>query len=485
MPHEFLSDFLSKLQDAGELVRIAAPVDPGLEVAAITEQVCKSAEGGPALLFEKPKNSSMPIATNLLGSERRLCLALGVDSLDQLSVRMERLLQPESGGWLEALKLAPSLSGLSKFAPRVIRTAVCQQVVRLGRDVNLWDLPIPRCWPEEANPVITAGQILTQDPAGIRSLARFPVQVLNQQQLAPHWNRHHLAFQQWQAAVREKRQFPIAIALGGDPVNALISAANITSPADSFLFGGFLHGAGLDLVKARSIELEVLAASEIVIEGYIDYAEPPIDVPAIAGGMGHYRPADPAPVIHVTAVTHRANAVLPTIVPGLPPCEESWIARASERLSLAVVKSTIPQIVDIHQPFSGAGRNLLFVSIRKDHPYEARQVLNALWGSRLLGLNKIVVLVDADVSVHDEDQVWFAVGANANLDRDVISNDGPTHLDDHTTPTPGVGTKLGIDATRKVSEETGSQNVPRRLTMPPELLARLNDRWGELGLPQS
>jgi 4-hydroxy-3-polyprenylbenzoate decarboxylase len=486
MPHEFLSDFLSKLQDAGELVRVSAPVDSGLEVAAITERVCKSTEGGPALLFEKPKNSSVPIVTNLLGSRRRLCLALGIDSLDQFSERMNRLLQSESGGWLEALKLTPSSAGLAKFAPRVIRTAVCQQVVKLGRDVNLWDLPIPRSWPDEANPVITAGQVLTQDAAtGIRSLARFPVQVINQQQLVPHWNRHDLAYQQWQAAVRAQRQFPIAVSLGGDPAISLISAAHLAAPAESLLFGGFLHGAGLDLVKARSIEMEVLAASEIVLEGYIDYAAGCVEAPSIAGGMGHYRPAELLPVIQVTAVTHRANPVMPAIIPGLPPSEESWIELAVERLRLAVVKAAIPQIVEIHQPFSGAGRNLLFVSIRKDHPAEARQVLSSLWGSRLLGLSKFIVVVDADVDVHDEGQVWFAVGANANPSRDIVQSDGPTHLDDHTTPIPGIGCKCGIDATRKMVEESGARPCPNKLTIPVEIITKLRDRWSEFGLPNS
>ncbi len=484
MPHEFLSDFLSKLQDAGELVRIAAPVDTALEVAAITDRVCKSSGGGPALLFEKPKNSSIPIVTNLLGSRRRLCLALGVDSLDQLADKMSRLLQPESGGWLEALKLVPSMSGLAKFAPRVIKTAVCQQVVKLGRDVNLWDLPIPRCWPDESNPVITAAQVLTHDPAtGARSVERFPVQVVSQQQLVPHWHRHHAGFQHWQTAIREQRQFPIAVALGGDPLHAVMTAASVVSPADTLLLGGFLRGTGLDLVKARSIELEVPAASEIVLEGYIDYAAPLTNAPSIAGGAGHYLPAEPLPMIQVTAITHRANPLLPVIVPGPPPSEESWIALAVERLSLSIVRSTIPEIVDIHQPFAGSGRNLLFVSIRKDHPLQARQVLNALWGSRLLGLNKIIVVVDADVNVQREDDVWFAVSSNANPGRDLIVSDGPTHMDDLLTEHRGLGQKLGIDATRKLPEEAHNRTSPQPLTMPSDVSAPLQQRWHDLGLP--
>ena len=484
MPHEFLSDYLSKLQDAGELVRIAPMVDPALEVAAITEQACRQPGGGPALLFEQPKNSSIPILTNLLGSRRRLCLALGIDSLDQLVDKLNRLLQPESGGWLEALKLVPSMAGLAKFTPRVIKTAVCQQVVKLGRDVNLWDLPIPRCWPEEANPVITAAQILTHDSAtGERSVARFPVQVFGQQQLIPHWHRHHASYHHWQAAVREQRQLPIAVALGGDPLNLLMTAAPaLASSSDTLLFGGFLRGSAIDLVKARSIELEVPAASEIVLEGYIDYAAPVVEAPVIASSSGHYVPAEPLPVIQVTAITHRANPILPAIVPGRPPSEESWIALAMERLSLAAIKATIPEIVDIHLPFAGASRHLLFVSLQKTHPSHARQVLNALWGSRLLGLSKTIVLVDADVNVQCEDEVWFAVGSHANPGRDLIIAEGPTHMEDHTNQYRGTGQKLGIDATRKHPEEAHSHNWPKSLQMPAEVLAQLRSRAAELGI---
>lgn len=482
MPHEFLNDFLSRLQDAGELVRIAAPVDTGLEIAAITDRVSKTLTGGPALLFERPRNSSIPVVTNLLGSQRRICLALGVDSLDQLPEKMTRLLQPESGGWLEALKLVPSMSGLTRFAPRVIKTAVCQQVVKLGRDVNLWDLPIPRCWPDEANPVITAAQVITRDHAiGVHHAGRFPLQVINQQQLVPHWHRNDAGYHDWESAVRGQRQFPIAVALGGDPVHAVMTAASFVSPADTLLFGGFLRGTGLDLVKARTIELEVPAASEIVLEGYIDYAETLTDTSPIAGGAGYYRPSEALPVINITAITHRANPLCPVMIPAGPPAEESWISLAIERLSLPIIRSTVPEIVDIHQPFSGVARNLLFVSIRKGHPLQARQVLHALWGSRLLGLTKMIVIVDADVNVQCEDAVWFAVGSHVNAGRDLIVDEGPIPMDDQTSQYRGLGHKLGIDATRKHSEETYHPS-PKPLAMPTELLNQLDQRWDELGL---
>lgn len=485
MPHEFLSDFLSKLQDAGELVRIAAPVDSGLEVAAITDRVCQSADGGPALLFERPKNSTIPVVTNLLGSQRRLCLALGVDSLDQLTDSLARLRQPESTGWLEALKLVPANNGLARFAPRIIKTAVCQQVVKLGRDVNLWDLPIPRSWPDEANPVITAAQVITHGADCVRSVERFPLQVIGQQQLAPHWHCGHAGFHHWKAAIRDQKQFPMAISLGGDPVQALMTQLPIVPAEETLQLGGFLRGAGFDLVRARSVELDVPAASEIVIEGYIDYSVPPQEVPAIASAAGHYLPAEALPIIQVTAITHRANPLFPAIIPATPPSEELWIARAVERMSLALAKSTTSDIVDIHQPFAGAGRNLLFVSIKKEHPLQAKKVLHALWGSSLMGSTKFIVIVDADVNIHSESDVWFAVGSQVNPFRDLIVNEGPTHMDDQTTPQRGMGHKVGIDATRKLPEESANGKAPRPLKFPAEVLAKLKDRWPELGLPNS
>jgi 4-hydroxy-3-polyprenylbenzoate decarboxylase len=317
---------------------------------------------------------------------------------------------------------------------------------------------------------------------GVRSVARFPVQVLNQTQVVPHWHRYHAGFQQWQAALRAQKQFPIAIALGGNPVQALVTST-FPVAADSLLLSGFLRGSSLDLVRARSIELDVPAASEIVLEGYVDYSSPLVDAPSIACDTGHYLPAESLPVIQVTAVTHRANPVLPAIIPGAPPSEESWITLATERLSLGVLKTIIPELVDIHRPFCGAGRNLLFVSIRKQHPGQALQVLNALWGSRLLGLHRMIIVVDADIDVQSEPDVWFAVGSNSDGERDFLTSRGPISMDDTTSLQRGVGPKLGIDATRKLSEEIEGRTAPRRMKMSEELIARIGDRWAELGLP--
>ncbi len=484
MAHEFLTDFLAKLQDAGELVRIAAPVDAALELSAIVERVTQADDGGPAILFENVKNSPIPVIANLLGSRRRLCLALGVDALDQVSAAMDRLLNGEAAsGWLDALKLTAANSRSSRFAPRVIKTAVCQQVVKLGRDVNLWDLPIPRCWPDEANPTLTAAQTLTRHPVtNVEHWGSYPLQVIGPREIMPHWHRQHAGFQHWQTAVRERKQLPVAMSLGGDPLLGLMASAPLLPGIERGLFGGLLRGASLDLVRGRSVELDVPAGAEIIIEGYIDHAAARQTAPPIASNSGHYSLPEELPVIQVTAVTHRANPVLPVVMASRPPNEASWMSLALDRLFLPLVQRLIPEVVDWHRPFSGASRHLLFVSIRKDSPHQARRVLNALWGATAFGSSKLIVVVDTDVNVQREEDVWFAVGAHAHPGRDLIFNQGSTPMDDHAAPVRGIGHAVGLDATRKLTDEGHPRAWPLPLQHSDELRALVADRWSELGL---
>ena len=487
MPHEFLSDFISKLEDAGELVRISAPVDAALELAIITDRISKSPGGGPALIFENVKNCSIPVITNVLGSHARLGLAWGVDSLDQASVALDRLLNREfQGGWLDALKMTALMTPPNRFAPRLIKTAACQQVVKIGRDVNLWDLPIPRCWPDESHPVLTAAQTITSHPlSGAVHFGWHPLQVVGSKELLPHWHRFHDGYRHWQTAVRERKQLPVAISLGGDPLLTLMAAAPFPGGTDRRLFGGFLRGGSLDHVVGRSVELNVPAGAEIILEGYIDHMAAPVAASPIACHSGCYSLPDELPVIHVTAITHRANPILPVIMTGRPPSENSWISLALDRLFLPLTRRLIPEVIDWHRPCAGAGRNLLFVSMLKESPLQARRVLNALWGLGHFGQSKIIVIVDADVRVHKEEDVWFAVGAHAHPDRDYVFNHGPVSMDDHATPTRGVGCNLGIDATRKFSEESHSRSWPADLQHSDELIRKVIDRWQELGLPKS
>lgn len=484
MAHEFLTDFLAKLQDAGELVRVAAPVDAALELSAIVERVTRAEDGGPALFFENVKNSPIPVVANLLGSRRRLCLALGVDSLDQASSAMDRLLNGETAtGWLDALKLTAPASASNRFAPRVIKTAVCQQVVKLGRDVNLWDLPVPRCWPDEANPTLTAAQTLTRHPlTNVEHWGSYPLQVIGPREVVPHWHRQHEGYRHWQTAVRERKQLPVAMSLGGDPLLGLMASAPLLPGLDRGLFGGLLRGASLDLVRGRSVELDVPAGAEIIIEGYIDHAATPQMAPSIASDSGHYSLPEELPVIQVTAVTHRANPVLPVVIASRPPNESSWMSLALDRLFLPLVQRLIPEVVDWHRPFSGGSRHMLFVSIRKDAPHQARRVLNALWGATAFGSSKLTVVVDADVNVQREADVWFAVGSHTHPGRDLIFNPGSTQMDDHAAPVRGIGHAVGLDATRKFTDEGHPRAWPLPLQHSEELSTSVAERWSELGL---
>ena len=480
MPYATLAEFLTELQDDGELVRIPVPVDSALELAAITDRVAKSSPfGGPALLFENVKNSTIPVVTNLLGSQRRLCRSLGVADLNELAADLDRRLQSESGGgWLDAFKLVPGWGGLSKWTPKLVKTAACQQVVRLGRDVNLWDLPTPRCWPDEPYPVITTGQIVTSHPeTGMPFLCQSPLVVTGQRELA-WYDENHEQRTIVNKAIELKQNLPVAISLGGDP--ALSLAIAMPGITDARMFAGLLRNASPELVRCRTNDLDVPAGAEIIIEGYVDAANSrSTEAHTVARGNGRYVRRE-LPLIQVTAITHRANPVFPAMITASPPSEESWIAHASERMMLPLLKRLLPEIVDIHRPFCAAGRNLLFVSIRKAIDHQARRILNSIWGMEPLGQTKLIVIVDADIDVQREDQVWLTVGNNACPSRDFIFSDGLARDDDYTPLSPTLGSRVGIDATRKKVGES-SQPWPQSLAMSNDIVARISERWFEYG----
>lgn len=480
MPYESISEFLAALQDHGELARISVPVDSALELAAITDRITKvSSDGGPALLFDSVKNSTIPVVTNLLGSRNRLSLALGIASLDDLPPALEQRLPADSaGGWLDSLGVAQRWVGLKKWSPKSVKTAACQQVVRMGKDVNLWDLPVPRSWPGETYPVITAGQIVAANlQTGQIHVFRSLLAVVSPQELG--WYQSSVAESAvLRAAIDSQQNLPVAISLGADPILPL--ASSIPTP-DPRSLAGLLRGTSLDVVRCRTCELEVPAASEFVFEGYVDFEHSRCAAPAsIARDNGRYVERELVS-IHVTAITHRANPVFPAIIASAPPGEESWISVAAERLMLPVLQTSIPEIVDIHRPVCAAGRNLLFVSIRKTVDFQARRVLHALWGTEFLGQTKMIVIVDADQDVRSEQQIWFTVGTNCCPERDFLFCDGLARDDDYTLLSPGLASRVGIDATRKTANES-SASWPMPLAVSEEMALRVKERWEEYGM---
>jgi 4-hydroxy-3-polyprenylbenzoate decarboxylase len=484
MAYENLSDFINELHDLGELVRITAEVDPILEIAEITDRVSKSPGGGPALFFERVRGSTMPVVINLLGSYRRMCLALGVDSFDQVADRIAGLVKPQvPEGWIEKLKLVPQLAQLTKLPPRIVRSGPCQQVVRLGRDVDLGELPVLQCWPLDAGRFITFGQVFTKNPAtGERNVGMYRVQVRDRNTCFMHWHLHHDGCHNFMEYKKRGEQMPIAVSLGGDPVFPYMATAPLPPQTDECLFGGFLRNQNIDLVKCRSIDMEVPAGAEIVIEGYVDPTEPWETEGPFGDHTGFYSLADQFPLFHITAITHRANPIYPTTIVGKPPMEDYWLGKATERIFLPLLRMFVPELVDYNLPRPGAFHNIAFVSIRKTYPQQARKVMNAIWSMGQMMFTKIVVVVDEHVDVQDEEKVWFHVGANVHPGRDVIFIEVPTDILDHAAPVCGIGHKMGIDATRKFPEEGHPRPWPQEMIMSRDIKDLVTGRWGEYGL---
>lgn len=482
MAYERLGDFMDELERDGELVRVSAEVDPVLEIAEITDRVSKVE--GPALFFERVKGHEMPVAINLLGSTARMCRALGVKSFDEMGERIAGLIKPAvPQGWVEKLKMVPQLAQLANIPPKIVKAGACQQVVKIGSDVDLNELPVLQCWPLDAGKFITFGQVFTRSPeSGERNVGVYRLQLRDPNTTAMHWHTHHDGCQHYLQYKKRGERMPIAVALGGDPIYPFMAVAPLPPNTDECLFGGFLRGKPVELVQCRTIEMEVPADAEIVIEGYVDPAEPLVTEGPFGDHTGFYSLEDQFPVYHVTAVTHRSNPVYPTTIVGRPPMEDYYMGKAVERLFLPLVKMFIPEIVDYDLPIFGVFHNFCFVSIKKTYPQQARKVMHAIWGLGQMMLSKIIVVVDAGVNVHDADEVWFHVGANVHPGRDVLFCEGPTDILDHAAPVCGVGHKMGIDATAKLSDEGHPRPWPPPQVMSREIKDLVTSRWGQYGL---
>jgi len=481
MPFQSLAEFIEDLGRAGELVRVDAAVDPVLEAAAVTERVAR--RGGPALLFGTIKGHDIPLLTNLLGTEGRICRALGLADLDDAANRFAPLASSsEPHRWFERLKAAPADPGLRKLTPRSVRTGACQQVVRLGSDVDLGILPVLQSWPGEAGRTITAARVHAADPdRQRRAVGRFDLELLDRDRLAAGWHAHDEPAQVLAAPQPRDERMPVAIVLGGDPALLLAAGGPLLHGVDPLVLAGLLREKSLEMVACRSIELEVPAAAEIVIEGYVDRREPPVTAGPRSTPAGRYSLPHPAPVVHVTAVTHRANPVYPAMVPGRPPHEACAIGRAMWRILLPLVRQTIPDLVDCDLPLLGAVRHAAFVSLRKSYAGQGRKLAQAVWGLDPLMFAKLLVIVDDDVDVHDADRVWAAVVENADLGRDVLLQHGPPDPLDAAAPPDALAARLAIDATTKLpGERTGPASAPVDAgDTIRELIAR---RWQEYGL---
>lgn len=486
MPFDELSSFLSDAADAGELVRIPVEVDPVFELAAVADRAGRQCSGWPpVLLFERVRGSRMPVVTHLVSAPGRLLKLLGTTTFDEAVSRLQAAFTPRftlPDSWLESLRVFPGPQEASRLAPRVVRSGLSQQIVKLGKDVDLTELPIPQSWPGETGRTITAGQVQVQALDGQqRQVGLFAAEVSGRDSLILHCaaqDRAQLILAEFIAA---GRQMPVAIALGGDPLLCYSASLPLPPQVDHFLFTGLLREENVNLVRGRTVELDVPAEAEIIIEGYVDPVEPTASSTA-ANPTGYLTAANHLPAMRVTAITHRANPVFPTFIRGTPPCEEHTFARLTERLLLPILKLIDGDILDVHFPEAGCYRRTAFVALKKSSPLQARRAMNALWGLPVLAMTKMLIVVDADVDLRNVNQVWQRVSTHVHPQRDVIMVEGLTDVDDHAAPVPGLGSKIGIDATRKSAAEGHSRAWPGHAGPSAEMEQLLQSRWPEYGV---
>ena len=472
-----LRAWIALLEREGELVRVGAEVDPHLEVTEVTDRTVKA--GGPALLFENPKDSEHPLLINQFGTERRMCLAFGEASLDDVGRKLGEVLEMQPPqGIVEKVRGLKRLKSIADSLPKTVRSGAVQEVVLEGDDVDLGLLPVQTCWPEDAGPFITLPAVITKDPrTGTRNVGMYRMQVRDARSTLMHWQIHKDGRMDYLAT---DGRLEVAVCLGLDPVATYTASAPLPKHIDELMLAGVLKGEPVELVKARTVDLEVPASAEIVLEGYVRRGDEAIEGP-FGDHTGYYSPAEPFPVFHVTAMTMRRDAIYPSIVVGKPPAEDAWLGKATERIFLPAIRTSVPEIVDYDLPVAGAFHNCVIVSIRKAFPGHAQKVMHAIWGLGLLSLAKSVVVVDEWVDVHDYEEVFFRVTANVDPKRDVMISEGPLDHLDHAPTRQFYGGKLGIDATHKGPAE-GTRLWPPEIVMTDEVKALVDRRWDEYGL---
>jgi len=472
MTFRSLGEFLSALESRGDLARVSRPVSRDLEVTEVTQRVLRA--DGPALLFENVPGATLPVVTNLLGSPRRIALALGAETVEEVAERVERLvhLRPPAGvlGAVRDLSgTIETLSTLRSLAPKRVRSAPCQEVEESS--VDLGRLPILKCWPKDGGRTITFPVVITKDPetdephTGIYRLQQYGPDTLGM-----HFQVHRVGANNYRKWVARGERMPVAAVIGADPATVFSGLAPVPEGISNFVFAGFLRSEPVELVPARSVDLEVPANAEIVLEGYVDPAERAVEGP-FGDHTGYYSAPEPFPVFHVTRLTHRREAVYLTTVTGKPPTEDAVLGKAVERIFRPVVRLVLPEIVDMNLPMEGLFINVGIISIRKSYPDHPRKVMHALWGLGQMMFTRYLVVVDEDVDVHDLSEVLYRVGLQADPGRDFELSQGPVDQLSISNPVPNLGAKVGIDATRKRPEDGFPRAWPEEIRSDPAAAA--------------
>ena len=480
MPFTSLSDFVQLLAQRGELRRIDHPVKAELEIAEIADRVMK--KGGPALLFENVSGKKIPVLINAFGSAKRMALALGVDDLEQIAADIAKLIQlkpPRS--FAEKLGLLRELMKLAGIPPKLVKDGPCREVIHRDPDLNM--LPVLTCWPGDAGPFITLPMVFSKDPVkGNRNVGLYRMQVFDRRTTGMHWHLHKVGARHYRQQKATAGRLELAACLGGDPAMIYAATAPLPDQIDEILFAGFLRKRALELVRCVTVDVEVPANSDIVIEGYVDPAEPLRREGPFGDHTGFYSLADDYPVFHVTCITRRAEPIYPTTIVGRPPMEDAYLGKATERIFLPLLRVTLPEIVDMNLPVHGVFHNLAIVSIKKEYPAHARKVMHALWGLGQMMFTKNLIIVDDDVNVHDLAEVTWVAGNHIDPRRDAVFVDGPVDVLDHAAPVLGFGSKMGLDATRKWRSEGFEREWPEAIVMDEKTKQAVDAMWDKLGL---
>ena len=484
MDFKNLREFINFLEDRGELKRIKTLVSRDLEITEITDRMVKS--GGPALFFENVEGCNIPVVINLYGTHQRVAWALGVEDVEEVVARVRKLIGLAQGppvGLMDKLRTIRDLASLAKSQPKLIRNAPCQEIILTGDDINLDRFPILKCWPSDAGRFITLPLVISKDPdTGRRNIGTYRMQVYDSKTTGMHWQSHKVGARHYRTSEEAGLdRLEVAVALGGDPTTMWSGSMPLPPDLDEIVVSGIIRENPVEIVKCKTVDLEVPANAEIIMEGYVIPGEVRAEGP-FGDHTGYYSLTDSYPIFHITAITHRPDPIYPTTMVGRPPTEDFFIGKASERIMLPALQLTLPEVVDMNMPAEGIFTNYVLVSIKKEYPGHAQKVMYALWGMGQMSLVKGIVILDHHVNVHNLSEVAWRLGANIVPKRDVLFVDGPVDDLDHAISTPRFGSKIGIDATAKGMDEGRSREWPEEIIMNDEIKNLVDLKWPEYGL---
>lgn len=480
-----LREFINALESRGMLKRIKTPVDCNLEITEITDRVSKmEGKKNVALLFENVKDYDMPVLMNAFGSMERLALAFGVNDIEEIPNELREILRLpyiSLQNKMDLIHIIPTAKRAINF-PKYVKKAPCQEVV-ITDNPTLDKFPILKCWPQDGGPFITLPLVFTRNPkTGKRNVGMYRLQKYDGQTTGMHWHLHKDGASNYRAYQEMgKDKIEVAVAIGTDPVITYAATAPLPRDIDEMVFAGFLRKKSVEIVKCKTVDVEVPACSEIVLEGYVNIGETRREGP-FGDHTGYYSLADDYPVFHITCITHRKNPIYSATIVGKPPMEDCFLAKATERIFLPLLQQTLPEIRDINFPLEGVFHDCVMVSIKKTYPQQAKKVMHAIWGMGQMMFTKMIIVVDEHVDVQKEKEVWWRVFNNIDAKHDIVMVEGPLDALDHSSPMAKWGTKIGIDATKTWPEEGHTREWPDEINMSDDIKKLVDAKWQELGL---